>query len=176
MDPVWTRCKYYWSLLNNRTELLKITSISSKIIGLLTPKQPALTHTAATHRALTIAHVLVHPLDQCFTLLPSGRSYTQPICSYEDFKLPGDTVIFLCWCIVPLCLDLVLTVIDWLKCLKVAICKITRLLGGAGYQPNVSVFDEAQSVDIWWPKKTVSQNAPSIEKNKAWLLIWSHMV
>lgn len=61
IEPILLYCNTcYFSMLtfHNRNKLWKITSISSKLIGLPSPKQPSLTDTAATHRALMITHVL----------------------------------------------------------------------------------------------------------------------
>ena len=78
-------CYFTMFPLTNRNKLLQITKTSSKIIGLPTPNLPALIDTAITRKALTIAHNPSHPLNPCFTLLPSGRRYRQLLCKKARF-------------------------------------------------------------------------------------------
>ncbi len=61
----------------NKNKLYRITNTSSKIIGLSTPNLSVLIDTAIIHRAKTIISNPSHPLNSCFTLLPSGHRYKQ---------------------------------------------------------------------------------------------------
>ncbi len=69
----------YFTMLSctNRNKLYRITNTSSKIIGLSTPNLSVLIDTAIIRRAKTIISNSSHPLNSCFTLLPSGRRYKQ---------------------------------------------------------------------------------------------------
>lgn len=80
IEPVLLYCATcYFTILSltNRNKLLRITKTSSKIIGLPTPNLPALIDAATIRRANTIIQNPSHPLNSCFTLLPSGRRYRQ---------------------------------------------------------------------------------------------------
>ena len=61
--------------VQNRNKLIKVSQSAAKIIGFSVPLLSELTDRAVLRKAVTMAGDTVHPLNNCFELLPSGRRY-----------------------------------------------------------------------------------------------------